>query len=417
MLYLYVVIAITTLVTYLKFRHFGFQLPLFLQRSEEIQKRRTALSLRRDLDSCYALLRGEGLDGMSALESRAGPNQRLVKYFGINNAFTTVDRQYYKAFRARAAKLLSKDASWWKEMALLTRSYAEESARFDDIGIVLFVQQLTLKTTLIAFFGRWNRSPEYGTNNDEDNIKKVSLAINDTWIASKGYVSASILSEAASTWNNASSKELDELLKGASSEDVHTPSNLILPAYETMWRVVLRCFLEVRFRDSGEEANYQARLAAYLSDPKIPTFRTLENGISCQTIVKEALRLYPPTRCIYRQITPSDSPREPRVEAVDVEHLHHDEAIWGRDVLRFRPQRWQAVTAEQEKALIPFGAGRFVCPAKEDYAPRMIALLVAVLVEQFGEGWSLIRQEALEVAEEGPFEAGSEAMEEWTVRR
>ena len=46
------------------------------------------------------------------------------------------------------------------------------------------------------------------------------------------------------------------------------PLNWIIPAYETMWRVVLRCFLEVRFRNvyQLEQYRYMVRLIYQLID-------------------------------------------------------------------------------------------------------------------------------------------------------
>jgi len=40
------------------------------------------------------------------LQSRAVPNERLIRAFGIDNAFTTTDEIYHKGFREAATRLV-----------------------------------------------------------------------------------------------------------------------------------------------------------------------------------------------------------------------------------------------------------------------------------------------------------------------
>jgi len=79
--------------------------------------------------------------------------------------------------------------------------------------------------------------------------------------------------------------------------------NVILPGYETLWRVVLRCFLEVRFRRCSSSHHLQHVLATFMSDPTMATFETRSElqYISAKDITLESLRLYPSTRRIYRK--------------------------------------------------------------------------------------------------------------------
>lgn len=58
---------------------------------------------------------------ISKVQSRAGPNQRLVRTFGIDNAFTTIDENYRKDFRNHAKEKITLDDGRWKTIADLAR--------------------------------------------------------------------------------------------------------------------------------------------------------------------------------------------------------------------------------------------------------------------------------------------------------
>ena len=94
----------------------------------------------------------------TTLKSRAIPNQRLVDAFGIDNAFTTTDETYRKAFRAIAeAKLSSIKEEEWKriaDMALeLVRNKTERVEHTNGaIPLVPFVKSMTLSIYLYVLF-------------------------------------------------------------------------------------------------------------------------------------------------------------------------------------------------------------------------------------------------------------------------
>ena len=66
--------------------------------------------------------------------------------------------------------------------------------------------------------------------------------------------------------------------------------------------------------------------------------------------------------------------------AANIEACHRREAIWGPDSTAFVPSRWGYRTTEMQGAFMPFGGSPFVCPAKMDFGPMMIGVLVAALV-------------------------------------
>ena len=90
---------------------------------------------------------------INAVESRAGPNQRLVRAFDIDNAFTTKDDQYRKSFTRKArAKLSALKEADWKRIAghadaLLQYGLGRKQCCLDSL-----VRSMSLKITLHMLF-------------------------------------------------------------------------------------------------------------------------------------------------------------------------------------------------------------------------------------------------------------------------
>lgn len=130
-----------------------------------------------------------------------------------------------------------------------------------------------------------------------------------------------------------------------------------------------------------------AALRIYLENPASQQGHAYEEKeiVVTSSIVREALRLYPPTRHIHRHFESASG--SSTLAIADIEGLHRDTEIWGSDADCFRPSRWASISHESEqlKAWMPFGASPFLCLAKPDFAPRMIGILVAALVDAFAD--------------------------------
>jgi cytochrome P450 len=148
-----------------------------------------------------------------------------------------------------------------------------------------------------------------------------------------------------------------------------------------------------------------------------------DSGVSVDCIIKEAMRLHPPTKRLSR--LPLDAPVLPLggrlgrytralagiwVQAADIEALHRSHDIWGPTPEQFDPARHLPVrlTATQKMAYLPFGCGPLRCVARK-WAPRAVGLIVAGIVaneertitpgEKVGgregwEGWFVTRTKA-----------------------
>jgi hypothetical protein len=239
---------------------------------------------------------------------------------------------------------------------------------------------LVAETIQVLVFGVVFRKFFSGTPQPlQTDAKFITLKINSLWIGSK-CCNVSQSQDHLKDKNGLNAKLADIFqLKNDDSLDSRTnPLNILLPAYETLWRVILRCFLEVLYRSCpSDRADWLKTLQNFLSDPDKSTFQAREAGVSVHDLVAEALRLYPPTRRIYRQTGQIQY-------GVDVESLHRDTAIWGHDAGRFNPRRWINVSDRQKEAYMPFGMGKFVCPAKVTVGPMMIGVIVAALGVGFG---------------------------------
>ena len=319
------------------------------------------------------------------LQSRAVPNERLIRAFDIDNAFTTADEVYHREFRSNAKALLQRDESGWKHLRdiaqKLVRQRIQTAYNGNGILLVPMVQMLVLKKSIHTLFGL--AIDEL----DNDTILLMAEKINTLWIESKtpDSVNSSVYKD-----QHALRGALRRTFPDMKDTTRGNPLNLILPAYETLWRVVLRCFIEVMFRSGKAGPRWHRLLLTFLSNPTQLTFEEKslsEGGISVSMIIAETLRLYPPTRRIYRQITRGFA-IEPEVVAADIEYLHRDSRFWGDDSLCFNPSRWKEISRKSRDAYMPFGSRPFICPAERQFAPWVIGILVAALVAEFENGWT-----------------------------
>lgn len=343
--------------------------------------------LRRTVDPSDPIICKKILDGtifdsplgknqLTPRESRARPNQRLVRAFGIDNGFTTTEEHWALDFKSKASAKLRKQQKRmvWQYKSdtaneLIRRRLQAIPLHGGYISLNALIQSLTLKSSIELV------SSLDPLQLDDDLILDIASCINELWIQSK---------EAQADCTQGL-QSLDRALNQAQLYDSHDPHkntlNYLLPAYETLWRVVLRCFLEVTLTTTAEPA-WRDALTAFARNPSDSEFgesASADAGVTVNFIVNEALRLYPPTRRIYREILPA-SETTARVVAADIEACHRRTSIWGPDSERFIPSRWMDTTEEMRFAFMPFGSDPFICPAKPEFGPRMIGLLVANLV-------------------------------------
>ncbi|TVY87916.1 putative cytochrome P450 [Lachnellula willkommii] len=349
----------------------------------------------RDSDQAKDLLAN------STLKSRAKPNERLVRAFGINNAFTATVQADHRDFVNYAKQLIRMQEHDWKSLGKTAVDGASRIAgTVQTSGLTSLetsVQLLVFHIVMGKFFPHVQPAPS------DTDVEYIATTINDLWVASKCSKNKQLLLDKKNIFLGRLETILDRNNVGKN------PLNIILPAYETLWRVVLRCFLEIRFRSSNHDRRAWTKLLSdFLSDPTQANFAArLRDQVSIKDITLEALRLYPPTRRIYRD-------QGGILIAIDIEYMHRDHEIWGPDADTFNPSRIEDMTSGIEdmkrQAFMPFGKGSFACPAENVFGPMMIGILVGALVTEVNNSFKLVDDKGEEIdLGEGPLDNGREA--------
>lgn len=401
--------------------------------------------LCRQLIECKTTQDSE-LNRLSLLKSRAEPNQRLRSVFNIDNAFTSSDTLFVERFVREARQRIKLRPDEWLNLSLMLLDISRKwisigfntesrkswpmdsvpsnqpgSLCSDKLDITSLVQVLTLKATLATVLKREAKD----CPNDFEMLH-LAQQINKGWIQSKKDTWACD----DSTGNNFEHNDpLKTSLKALFPQVDHerNPLNFLLPSFETMWRVVLRTLLELKFQSGRDHAAWAKAIKTFCREATKAEFErrpTLRGGLtttavingdiqlkrpvtpSAKDIVMEALRLYPPTRRIYRghgwddapvsygpgQFCDVDAPSRTssKTIAADIEACHLRTDIWGPDAAKFDPGRWMNITPAQRCAFLPFGYGVCECPAKSVFGPWMIAILVGALLSALDDdGWTL----------------------------
>ena len=375
---------------------------------------------RKELDRAKNTI----LAGSSYRQARTIPNSRLKIAFGVDNAFTTDDKNRAQIFiqeakkrMQQAVKLPQKDtknatADWNDMISYMKSAIIQELGNpGTSIDLAMLVQSVTLNVSFRYLFG----VTEDNLARNQAKVRSIAHRVNWLWMMSK----AEDLNDMPK-WTE--QREMHEhLLRITGLDPLHpvdNPMNLILPAYETMWRAVFRGLHEIYFRDrdGNNPKLWRSLLATYLSDQSDCNWKYEDDVFQLNAIdvIKEVVRLYPPTRRIARK-----HPEEEDYLHADLEQLHRHPRLAGNDPESFRPHRWVQIkenfTAsaaevdvkahEVNKGYMPFAK---VCPAgKSDtkaFGWKMIALLMASIIRGLDalEGtWKLKAEEYDEFPELG----------------
>lgn len=407
-----ILISVTVLIASILIYHFFHISAYILCRSCTCKEKPPTFI--RDLSQATSILKS------STLLSRAPPNQRLVRVFFISNAFTTTNEAFYRTFLLDTKSLLKTSDEYFLALTEETRSIAERTSSTvcinDSIHLNSLVQVFCFRFVLLRFFPNIDLA-HFSTAS----ILRMTQLINSLWLSSK----CSCFTDFAQILMQYSlQRKVALLFTPRSGDKDDNPLNILLPAYETLWRVVLRCFLEVAFIRSCEKTvewgktlgEWEETLSEYVANPTSKQF-TERSGARCsvQDIVFESLRLYPPTKRIYRQDLETGE-----LLAVDVEYLQRSEEVWGVDRHEFWPSRWRTLEEGTDntykEAWMPFGKGSFQCPALK-VAPMMIGMLVGSLVRQFVRDEWVLEGKDNEIPRGEPLDNGREACGELSLRR
>ncbi|KAF8549608.1 hypothetical protein OG21DRAFT_1515023 [Imleria badia] len=316
----------------------------------------------------------------SLLLSRSTPNQRLVHAFGLTSTFVSSDTKIHKTFTTSAKTLIAgigeKD-NRWRAVAHIAEATAHQFLPIQQsVEFSTLVQCITLGVVLSILFDTDLDALRY------DDLVYVTSVINKRWDDSK------IKDAAAMRQDDSLAKinlHIDQWI--IDRDRYPRPLNFILPAYETMWRVVAVTVAYIyRCRDN---ALHDVAIA-FGGDPTEERFQAFgEDGVqpSMQAIILEVLRLHPPTRHIARAPIASGSWWRtwvaPAVERADIKAVHLSDE-YGEKTSEFDPMRFHPSRMGGRAELYSFGYGRLKCVAAA-WAPMAAAVIAAKVVVQIEE--------------------------------
>ncbi|KAJ8130477.1 hypothetical protein O1611_g3153 [Lasiodiplodia mahajangana] len=311
------------------------------------------------------------------LKLRAKPNARLIAAFDINNSFTTDDIHVHDKFLKRAKNIIHLvHTEDWIKLGEVSKTVVDCCLNHfkDDlpyIPLASFVRVFSFSFVLHTLFGIEPMEV------DLDQVNKATGAIHRLWIESKKKHFVPSLYD-KKLLNNALERLLPE---ETMSDDRPRPLDLIIPAYETLWRVVLLTFVSVAVRNLDPATEEELQEAVR----NVPQCFFQKNDIEMRAlaIAREGLRLYPPTKRIYRATSTADG--DSGIVFANVLACHRDRSAWGADALEFKPRRFHNLPHGKEgPSYFPFGVGRHRCPASAGYGEKIIVLLVIELARCFG---------------------------------
>lgn len=333
------------------------------------------------------------------LHQRAIPNQRLVRAFGITNTFVSGDAKVHRDFLNKAKVIISELSTKGEGWRMLGQTVDGAIARLlpvDKVHYATFIQCLTLRIILVALF---KADPESLHAKD---LYLVTDMINRRWAYSKDADRTALDRDNSLSEANAC---LDRWVRDR--DGYPNPLDLIIPTYETMWRVVAVTVAHVCCHDGDNLLDIVFRFADHPTEEQFQFFREESMEPSMKMIIMETLRLHPPTKRISRVGANLGWKRffKPTLEVADIQAVHQSPQ-YGHNPAKFDPMRFHPSRGLEQPELFPFGYGRLSCPAAL-WAPVGAALIVAKVAQQLKGGkYGLIA---------GPRIGDREGWERWEV--
>jgi len=341
------------------------------------------------------LLNPSDISISALLRARSIPNQRLVKALGISSTFVSDDPSIHDNFTREAKVLITavstKDG--WSRLVDVTEACVNRFLDAGSLDYATFVRSVTLSVVLAGLLGTDIEDL------DPADVAFVTKAINDRWAQSKA--STALTPEVLDRINHHITRWVP---------DRTNPLNLIIPAYETMWRVAAIAVVY-----SNRDCLLRDAFRSYNENPTDDQFRAFVNEgsgaqPSVEAIVSEVLRLHPPTRHITRAVVVPwwKQPFVPSVDVADVEEAQKSIAF-GSDTESFNPMRFHAShSAPKRDQLYAFGYGKLKCVAAS-WAPPAAAVIIAKIMSKLdGVAFTL---------QEGPHIGKREGWDGWSIER
>ncbi|KAI0028999.1 hypothetical protein K488DRAFT_73325 [Vararia minispora EC-137] len=332
----------------------------------------------------HTILNPPGHTIEALLAARASANARLSRFLGLTNTFTDPSPTLHTAFRRTARVLLARFTARLPSFPSTSRTLLADLVECLPLELPFadFVQLATFILVSTTLLGAHVPPADWRA------VLAVTHGINDLWTLSKRGCGPDAAARAQLAAVHA------HLRRWLPEEHHAAPLDLVIPTYETTWRVVAVLIA----RGGGDGDTYAAPLRALFT---APTDRALCDAAA--GVVREVLRLHPPVKRIARvgltcrwlhsRTLPVFLRRLFSVTHIADVRAAHTSAVWGASAADFDPGRFDhgRLTPAQRHAFASFGAGPLACVAAND-APRIAGLIAGAVLERITEGDVMVRR-------------------------
>ena len=292
----------------------------------------------------------------STFQTRANANCHLRTAFGIQNPFVNGEKQFHDEYVKCVHRRLTKVTSDWSDIVNCAISAGKQIPPISDIESIRKAVRMIVMSIALKIIG----IERYRF----DELNRVGELINLIWLAAKTGEDASKdrgeLYSILKQWRT--DEFINDLATLSGVNEECAILSILIPSYETMYRVVLPLIYH-----SQQKASFHRFLKLGVST--IDLNSVTEEGYTYLCLIQETLRLYPVVKRIKRSSTWEAS-------AIDIEQIHKE--TWSNaDV--FDPNRW---TTERRGGYLPFGGGRGRCIANERIVGMVVYIVLGVMERQ-----------------------------------
>jgi hypothetical protein len=201
------------------------------------------------------------------LRLRAAENRRLKPAFGIDNSLTTESPATHKAFLQAANRLLNRNNRSWEQLYRIAETFLDAEVRpamESGHGGLHLAESVRCMVLAVVLFDSFGTDP---STVPRSALVTITEEINNQWLLSKCHpddlTPSALLNSAIASLN----------ITSPSEHRTMTPAevlSLLMPQYETLWRVVLLTFATAYHHQPAahpEAVHRTAGVPSCLGDP------------------------------------------------------------------------------------------------------------------------------------------------------
>lgn len=292
----------------------------------------------------------------SNLASRANANRHLRDAFGIVNSFVNGETSFHDHFVKCVHRQLHRVTSNWSEIIDSAKVATERTTAMSNLDHIRNRVRVTVMSIALKIIDVGG----YST----DDLLRVGELIDLIWLQAKtGVPTHTLRNELHAILRRWEKNDFIDTLTSISNVDKERAIlSILIPAYETMYRVVLPLIFHTH-----NKISFDRFLNPSVSEATLVSL--CEEEYTYLALIQEALRRYPVVKRIKRTTLAE-------MTCVDIAAMHLDEKMWDRPY-EFDPVRW--ANSRREGGYMPFGAGKGRCIANEKIVGMIVCIVLGVM--------------------------------------